>query len=146
MGTFRPIDSFPLMSLHAACRGGEMEQVEALLASSECDINEKDESGWSPLHCALSAKHYHVATRLLRRADISVLSVNRDLSSPLHYAVRQREPLTPELESVIDSLLSRGKLGTQTGYISSSCEGLISCFPCRGINQRTTTQWLHSLA
>ena len=87
-----------------------MEAVGALLRVAECDVNEKDESGWSALHHAAIEKRHDVVALLLKHPDICVAIVNRDLASALHYAVRGREPLTSEGEIVIDLLLAQGNL------------------------------------
>mgnify|MGYP005999363925 CR=1 FL=1 len=94
--------------IHSACRDGNMKFVEKWLKSGTCDVNEKDSTGWTPLHCALYGKHYDIANLLLQNPDVCVLSVTRDLSTPLHYAVRSRTAPSSALQTTLDSLLERG--------------------------------------
>ena len=38
--------------LHDAARKGDIEKMSKILSQRQADINEKDEYGWTPLHCA----------------------------------------------------------------------------------------------
>lgn len=58
----------PKYILHQACRGGVVGSVAYLVEERGCDIQEKDEEGETPLHCAALRGHKQVVQWLLERA------------------------------------------------------------------------------
>lgn len=97
-----------MSKIHLACRDGKYKDIERLLRNSDCDVNEKDNSGWAPIHIALHAKKFQVANLLLQHPDICVLSVTKDLSTPLHFAVRNREEPDESHWTALNTLIEKG--------------------------------------
>ena len=94
--------------IHLACRNGDVGLLEKWINSEKCDVNVKDKAGWTPLHYAVSYGNHTVALLLLTHPDICVLCVNKDLSTPLHYAVRSKDMLSDSLRKVLEGLAERG--------------------------------------
>ena len=56
--------------LHAACQGGSLKTVKALLRRS-CETNAQNRQGNTPLHYACAYKYQEVAEYLVRKGDAS---------------------------------------------------------------------------
>jgi hypothetical protein len=72
--------------LHRAAMKGNTKTVKALLLLPECDINAKDNAGWTPLHEACNHNHYEVA-ELLLQAGAKVNQAAYCNTTPLHDAL-----------------------------------------------------------
>lgn len=53
------------------------------------EINEKDRSSWTPLHCACSVTNFEIILKLLKVDKIDVTARAVDGNTPLHYLVRK---------------------------------------------------------
>ena len=56
--------------LHRAISLGDHAQIEQILANKSANLNERDENGWTPLHCASSSEKYFSVCFLIERVQI----------------------------------------------------------------------------
>jgi ankyrin repeat protein len=93
------------MDIHQACNDGELQFVSKWLDAprKHNDVNIKDNMGWTLLHVALANRKYDIAMFLLAHPDISVNAVNRDITTPLHYAIKVNEDEV-QIEKVLEVL------------------------------------------
>ena len=73
-----------ITSLHSAAYSGDVNKARELLKHGSCDVNCRDETGWTPLHLACFIGH--VVRMLISefQADTTLQSVTGD--TPLHKA------------------------------------------------------------
>ena len=72
--------------LWGACSRGDLDRVTGLLNERKRDPNERDLSGYTPLHYAARLGHDHVCSLLLRKkADVDLLA-GESSATPLHRA------------------------------------------------------------
>ncbi|XP_071086322.1 ankyrin-3-like, partial [Haliotis cracherodii] len=73
--------------LHQACRGGDVETVEIVLAQNKLDINRRNKNGETPVMMAARAGHGELVDFLVKKgADMSI--VNNDGDNILHQACK----------------------------------------------------------
>jgi ankyrin repeat protein len=92
-------------ALHIACRKGQAEIAEDLLAGG-ADIQSHGDRGFSPLHSAAYAGQAQVVQILLQRGA-SMVSIDADKRTPLHRAVQEAH------ENVVRLLIAAGKDGLE---------------------------------
>jgi ankyrin repeat protein len=80
--------------LHRYARQNLLPELNAAVAQGT-DINQKDEFGSTPLHCAVAQKN-EAAARFLLEHGADVTAQARDGKTPLHYAVEFRLPRLAE--------------------------------------------------
>ena len=81
----KPNESEIDTSLHQACRSGDIQQVQLLIANGS-DINGKVNNGNTPMHYAVEYGHLDVVELLIAKgADIDVK--NNSGATPLFYGV-----------------------------------------------------------
>ena len=99
------------MDVHRAWHEGNIGYVMNWIQNPNNDVNKKDADGWTLLHCALESRKYEVALYLLNHPDIAVHTVNRDTTTPLHYAIRLHKDESPseKLFEVLQLLVDRGE-------------------------------------
>ena len=96
--------------IHQACHEGNLSFVSSWISNPNNDVNKKDAFGWTLLHAALANRKYDVAICLLNHPDIAVHSINRDTTTPLHYAIKLHEDETPseKLFEILQLLVDKG--------------------------------------
>ena len=66
-----------LEQLFTACKTGDVDTVESVIASRYADLNTKDEGGLTPLHIAIYSNHPAIVATLLDTAEVK-LTVTSD--------------------------------------------------------------------
>ena len=74
------------MTLHDACKRGDLEEVTSLLSKKECDINAVNTDGESPLHIACEYGHLEIVKVLSKNEKCNLNTKNMYDNTPLHLA------------------------------------------------------------
>ena len=93
-----------MVTIHEACsEPGDvhLNNVKKWLKRTS-DVNEKDNGGWTPLHCALRNRNFEITKLLLRHPNISIHCLTRDQTTPLHYAAKANTCQAEVLAKLLD--------------------------------------------
>lgn len=96
------VDDIGQTPLHVACFGDDTSLVEFLVKQGS-DINCTDNNQWTPLHCSCSASKFSITEFLLSQPTIKPAQPNNQLSTPLHYFVRNL-PVSGKEKEYLDLL------------------------------------------
>ncbi|PRP89785.1 serine/threonine-protein kinase 4 [Planoprotostelium fungivorum] len=90
--------------LHGACTDGNLDLVKKLM-KKKGNINEPDDNGWTPFHCACNSSSFSLEMLgyILRETPVDVTAQTEDGSNGFHYLVRQN--LSPAEEPFLVAIL-----------------------------------------
>lgn len=89
--------------LYLACEAGQTALVQAILSRKppvQMLNGSNDRNQWTCLHAALAEGHLEVAELLLRTPGLDVRLANKDNNMPIHFLVRQKPSLDPQVNSL----------------------------------------------
>jgi ankyrin repeat protein len=86
----RAMKTFQEFALHIAAAGGNIQEIEMLIANSY-DVNKKNTNGETPLHCAFDKLPSVDTLRILIANGAKINAQNKDGKTPLHLAFEKRD-------------------------------------------------------
>jgi len=76
-------------SIHVAAFLGDIEKVKSFIEAG-ADVNTKDGTGFTPLHCAAMAGHVNVAKLLIDKGAAVSVEPNQGSRTPLYWAIKNK--------------------------------------------------------
>ncbi|WP_257294499.1 ankyrin repeat domain-containing protein, partial [Endozoicomonas sp. YOMI1] len=88
-------------AFYEVIKEGQKDKIQAMI-NRGADVNARDHSGWTPLHCAVFSHHTHDAIEVLVACKADVNTKNSQGQTPLHLAAKSGK------SEVIDQLIGHG--------------------------------------